>query len=77
MTGAGRMAMDSAFAADVLPPLSLTVTLKLKGLPAAVVGVPLIAPVSGLSVRPGGSDPLLIVQLVYGGDPPDAARVCE
>ena len=37
----------------------------------AVVGVPVIAPVEELIVRPGGSDPA-VIEKVYGGTPPAA-----
>ena len=37
----------------------------------AVVGVPVIAPVEGFSVSPGGSEPLTM-EKVYGGTPPVA-----
>ena len=36
-----------------------------------VVGVPVIAPVVGFKVNPGGSDPL-VIENVYGGAPPVA-----
>lgn len=49
---------------------SVTVTVKLKGLPVAVVGVPLIAP-EELRLKPGGKVPPVWAQ-VYGGIPPDA-----
>jgi hypothetical protein len=55
-------------------PASVTWALKLK-VPAAV-GVPAIAPLSGLSVRPGGRDPLAINQ-AYGVVPPLAVNVAE
>ena len=56
--------IDNGFAADVLEALSLTVTLKLKGLPTSVVGVPLMVPLEEFSVRPGGSAPELTNQLL-------------
>jgi hypothetical protein len=62
IVGRGRTLIESAFAGDVVPAVSLTVTLKLKGLPTALEGVPLIAPLAALSVSPGGSDPVLTVQ---------------
>jgi len=46
---------------EVVPALSLTVTLKLNGLPAALVGVPLMLPFEALSARPGGNDPAITV----------------
>ena len=39
----------------------------------AVVGVPVIAPVDGFSVNPGGSEPL-VIENVYGETPPAATR---
>jgi len=39
------------------------VTLKLKGLPVEVVGVPLTTPEEIFSESPGGSDPLVTAQL--------------
>jgi hypothetical protein len=59
--GAGMTVSVNACGCDVVPALSLTVTLKLNGLPAALVGVPLIAPVETLSERPGGNDPAVTV----------------
>ena len=55
--------MDNTCAADVLPALSCTVTMKLNGLPAVLAGVPAITPVAALSVRPGGNDAPVTVQL--------------
>jgi hypothetical protein len=55
-------------------PASLAWAVKLKA--AAVVGVPVIAPLVALSVRPVGRDPLAIDQ-VYGGVPPLAVSVAE
>jgi hypothetical protein len=69
--------IESALAGDVELALSLTVTLKLNGLPVAVVGVPLMTPVAALSVSPVGRDPLVTVQLLYGGAPPVAASAWE
>jgi hypothetical protein len=62
IVGTGTTLIESALAGDVLPAVSLTVTLKLKGLPTALDGVPLITPLDALSVRPVGSDPVLTVQ---------------
>src|ERR1051325_8842303 len=76
-TGTRPMAMENDCAADVAPALSLTVTLKLNGLPTALVGVPLIPPVAALRLKPGGSDPATSAQLLYGGVPPPAVRVAE
>jgi hypothetical protein len=56
--------------------LALSVTCALKVYTARVVGVPLMAPVDEASVSPGGSVPELIDQL-YGGVPPEAARTWE
>jgi hypothetical protein len=42
----------------------------------AVFGVPVIAPVEVLSVRPVGSTPAE-TEKVYGGTPPDAAALDE
>jgi hypothetical protein len=56
--------------------LALSVTCALKEYTARVVGVPLMAPVDEASVSPGGSVPELIDQL-YGGVPPEAARTWE
>jgi hypothetical protein len=53
---------------------SLTCAVKLK-LPVAL-GVPEIAPVVGLSVKPDGSEPLA-KDHVYDGVPPLAVRVAE
>lgn len=55
--------------------LSFTVTLKFV-LPG-VVGVPEITPVELFIDSPAGSEPLVTVQLEYGGTPPVAARVTE
>src|SRR5580704_17159468 len=65
--------IDSALGADVLPTLSLTVTLKLEV--PATVGVPLITPLEAFSDKPAGSVPVLTVQLLYGGVPPVACSV--
>ena len=65
---AGRAATTSAtvvLATWLRASVALMVTLKV---PAAV-GVPLISPVEGLSVRPGGRLPALTAQ-VYGPVPP-------
>jgi phosphoribosylcarboxyaminoimidazole (NCAIR) mutase len=42
---------------------------------AAVVGVPVIAPVAAFKLRPAGSEPVITVQLTYGGVPPVAPNV--
>ena len=67
--------IDNGCAGEVLPKLSLTVTLN--EAVAAVVGVPLMTPVDAARLKPAGSAPLLTVQLLYGGVPPLAIRVCE
>ena len=54
-----------------LPEESTTFAVKVKG-PNAV-GVPVIAPVVELSVRPVGRDPAMI-ENVYGGTPPLAVN---
>src|SRR5579859_2207470 len=48
---------------------SVACTVKLKGLPVLVFGVPEITPVLGTKVSPGGSEPALILQ-VMGVAPP-------
>jgi hypothetical protein len=48
-------------------------TVKLK-VPVAV-GVPLMVPAAGDSVRPAGSAPVVMLQVPRGGVPPVAARV--
>jgi hypothetical protein len=70
------MAIEKLCADDTLPAGSVAVTLKLNGLPVAVVGVPPITPVDAFSVSPGGKEPEETAQ-VYGGPmPPVAVRVC-
>lgn len=69
------MVMDRAFAGETPPTLSATVTLN-EDVPVPV-GVPLMTPVAAFSVKPAGSDPLLTVQLLYGGIPPVAPNVWE
>jgi hypothetical protein len=61
MTGADVIASVNDCGCDIVPKLSLTVTLKLNGLPDALVGVPLMVPVEVLRVRPGGKDPMVTV----------------
>jgi len=56
--------IDRLRAGEVLPALSVTVTLKLNGLPTVVEGVPLIAPLEAFSHKPGGNEPALTVQLL-------------
>ena len=57
-----------------VPTLSWTVAVK--EVVAAVVGAPLSKPVDELIVMPAGSAPLVIDQ-VLGGTPPDAESVVE
>jgi len=56
---------------DALPVESTTCAVKLNV--PAVVGVPVMAPVELFSVKPAGSDPL-VMENVYGGVPPPATR---
>ena len=53
---------------------ALSVTLMLKLLDPAALGVPDIVP--PVRLNPDGSDPLAIDH-VYGGVPPEAASACE
>ena len=76
IVGGEPMPIDNCRGWDVAPLLSLTVRLKLNGLPTAVVGVPEITPVPSASASPVGSAPLLTVQL-YGGVPLVAFSACE
>jgi hypothetical protein len=58
---------------DVVPaavPLESTTWAVKVNVPAAV-GVPVMAPVDGFSVKPVGSEPL-VIENVYGGTPPVA-----
>ena len=80
ITGAGAdgtvIAIEKFCAADDFPAESVAVTLKKKGLPVTVVGVPLITPVAWFSASPGGREPDNVQ--VYGGPtPPVAVSVCE
>ena len=73
MIAGGAMTMEQ-FAVVVpaaVPVESTTWAVKLN-VPAAV-GVPVMAPVEGFSVRPVGSAPLMI-ENVYGGTPPVATK---
>ena len=54
--------------------VSITVTLKLNGLPTAVVGVPLITPFAESRDSPGGS---AVADQLYGSNPPVAASVAK
>ena len=71
--GSGFTVRDSALVA-VPPPLSANFTVKFAA-PAAD-GVPLMAPVDAVSVRPAGKVPTERLQ-VTGGTAPDCARVAE
>ena len=75
--GAGMMVMERAFAGEIAPVLSFTVTLKLNGLPDDDSGIPLIKPVAESSVKPGGRVPVDIVHTLCGGVPPLAASGVE
>ncbi len=75
MVGSAAIVMDRVATGEMLPRLSLTVTPN-DGAPA-VVGVPLMTPLVAFRDNPAGSDPLLTVQLLYGGVPPLAPRVWE
>ena len=59
---AGLIKIEKAWADEVVPVLSCTVTSNENVL--AVVGVPLITPLAGFRVKPGGNVPLLTVQLL-------------
>ena len=61
MTGTDVIASANGCGGDVVPALSLTVTVKPNGLPAALVGVPLILPFDALSESPGGKEPRVTV----------------
>jgi len=71
------IAIDRDCGAEVAPRLSLTVTLKENGLPTGVEGVPLMAPETVLRFRPGGREPPLTAQPLYGGVPPLAPKLAE
>ncbi len=77
MVTTDAIAIENGCGCEVAPALSFRVTLKVKGLPSALVGVPLIAPVDAFSIKPGGSPPALTDQLLYGGVPPLAVKVAE
>jgi hypothetical protein len=65
IVGVGTLiVIERACGAEVLPTLSLTVTLKLNGLPVALEGLPLIGPLEAFSDKPGGNEPALTVQLL-------------
>ena len=61
MVGSAAMVMDRFATGNVLPRLSLAVTLN-EDVPA-VVGGPLITPVAEFKVRPTGSDPAVSAQV--------------
>ncbi len=67
---AGLIAIDNGAVVEADP---LSVTLAVKLLAPAAVGVPEIVPFAA-SVSPAGSAPLAIVH-AYGGVPPEAASV--
>jgi hypothetical protein len=74
-TGAATTMLQLAVAVPAAVPVeSTTCAVKLNVPP--VVGVPVMAPVDGFSTNPGGSEPLVIVN-VYGGAPPVATRAEE
>ena len=77
ITGAGvegaMIEIEKLCGADTRPNASFAVTLKLKGLPTAVVGTPLIWPLTSTSVSPGGSEPDDTFQ-AYGPPPPVAVN---
>jgi hypothetical protein len=54
--------------------VSIAVTTTLKGLPVAVVGVPVIVPVPALMLKPAGSP---VADQVYGAVPPVADTVVD
>jgi hypothetical protein len=56
-------AIERLWGGEEAPVLSLTMTLKLKGLPVAELGTPLMRPLVALSVNPGGREPALRIQL--------------
>jgi len=58
------MEIERLCADEICPLLSLTVMLKLKGVPAEELGVPLITPMDEFKLRPGGRDPDATVQLM-------------
>ena len=64
MAGGASMAMDSDWDADVAPAESVAVIANWNGLPEAVDGVPVMAPVEALRLRPGGRLPVTIVHLL-------------
>ncbi len=71
MLGAGAIVIEKS-AVAVTPAESVTCAVKVKT--PAEVGVPLIAPAAGSSVKPGGRLPAVTLN-VYGCFPPDALSV--
>jgi hypothetical protein len=71
MTGAAATVMVAAEAATVTGTVAASVTATVKVKVPAAVGVPEMAPVEPLSVRPPGSAPLAIAK-VLAPEPPDA-----
>jgi hypothetical protein len=69
------IAIDKDLGAEVILALSVTVTLKLKGLPAAEVGVPAMIPLVPFSDNPGGSEPDDTCHPLYGGVPEEALSI--
>ena len=69
--GGGEITMlqFAVFVPAALPVESTTWAVKLNV--PAVVGVPVMAPVDELSVKPAGNEPVMI-ENVYGGTPPVA-----
>ena len=61
----------------VAVPPAESVTLTVNEDVPVVVGVPEITPVDELRVKPAGSDPLAMAQVVYEPVPPEAAKVSE
>jgi hypothetical protein len=72
-TVSAALAVSVKFAVAVYPWVSFTWIVKEKDPPA--VGVPVIAPVPGFNVNPGGKLPTVTLHVVYGGTPPEAASV--
>lgn len=73
---AGLMKILSDWVA-VCAGLPLSVSFTVNADAPATVGVPVIVPVDGFSVKPVGSDPEEMAQLLYGAVPPCAARLPE
>ena len=73
MIGPAMTVMGRVFGGEVAPALSVTVQLGLYG--PAVVGLPVMAPVIGLTVIPGGNP--LQLQPTYVPEPPLAVSCPE